>query len=174
MIFISYSTQEIILVHVGSRERHQVLVRWQKLGKRGNPILQPYWDFLDVYGEKVALQVYGEKVGLCFDKLDFRNTLQKSPGGIYSCWCVIVLGQIFCILDTHSVAAISSCIKSNICIVFSMLLNVFTQKTLLNFSFIYVLGNTGVDIANQNRKVKEPFRFSKQESAKPKTRGVCP
>lgn len=39
MIFISYSTQEIMLVHVGSQERHQVLVRWQKLGKRGNPIL---------------------------------------------------------------------------------------------------------------------------------------
>lgn len=49
-----------------------------------------------------------------------------------------------------------------------MLLNVFTYKTLLSFSFIYVFGNTGVNLANQNTKVRKPFRFSKQESAKPK------
>ena len=38
----------------------------------GNHTLQPYWDFLEVYGEKVALQVYGEKVGLCLDMLEFE------------------------------------------------------------------------------------------------------
>lgn len=33
-----------------------------------------------------------------------------------------------------------------------------------------MFGNRGINLANQNRKVREPFRSAKQEFAKPKLR----